>query len=487
MLNKKIMAAVTSAVLLTGILPSSVVVQAATSAVQSSRIINLVKGSRGTDVKTLQSNLNYLGYTVGSADGIFGNNTLNGVLKYQRNKKLTANGKVDTRTYNQIIDDVNAKRAKVATPAKRNEVTEYSTPSGFNPIDKVGILGDHVTLVQNMMKTLGYTVIVDGEYDITTARTLNKFKVANKLIPDGKVDAKTFNLLGQAVKSQTGQDPTKVTIQSSTVGSATLLTAKEATPNLDVSNDEAPIQELSTHLIDRVGVTSEVVTEVQEMLNKLSYIVIVDGEYDLTTARTINRFKQAKGITPYDGKVDRRTFDALVRSVEAKERTATIASRGKVGGAIAYDWYKDVNTKLFPIMSIAKVTDVYTGKSFMIQRTYGYNHADVEALTYADAMIMKDAVGGTWNWVRRPVVVETNGYRIAASMTSMPHAGRDDMQADINVSNRSDGYGYGANLEKIQGNGQDGHFDIHFLNSRRHFDNAVDVNHQKSLRSAIGR
>ena len=52
----------------------------------------LLKGSRGEDVKDLQNNLNYLGYSCGVADGIFGNGTYNALVKFQRNYGLVADG-----------------------------------------------------------------------------------------------------------------------------------------------------------------------------------------------------------------------------------------------------------------------------------------------------------------------------------------------------------------------------------------------------------
>lgn len=54
------------------------------------------------------------------------------------------------------------------------------------------------------------------------------------------------------------------------------------------------------------------------------------------------------------------------------------------------------------------------------------------------------------------------------------------------MSWRSGDYGPGINYDKIKGNGADGHFDIHFLNSVRHKDGQVDVEHQAMVRIAAG-
>lgn len=59
-------------------------------------------GSSGAGVKELQQTLNRLGYNVGTADGIFGNNTKNAVLQYQRDNGLTADGIVGANTWGAL-------------------------------------------------------------------------------------------------------------------------------------------------------------------------------------------------------------------------------------------------------------------------------------------------------------------------------------------------------------------------------------------------
>lgn len=51
-------------------------------------------GSKGPDVVELQTKLNYVGYNVGKADGVFGNLTKQGVINFQKANKLTADGLV---------------------------------------------------------------------------------------------------------------------------------------------------------------------------------------------------------------------------------------------------------------------------------------------------------------------------------------------------------------------------------------------------------
>ncbi|NLM45394.1 MAG: LysM peptidoglycan-binding domain-containing protein [Firmicutes bacterium] len=125
------------------------------------------------------------------------------------------------------------------------------------------------------------------------------------------------------------------------------------------------------------------------------------------------------------------------------------------------DWWTEAQY-LWPIGTDALVTDLATGKSFHVRRSYGANHADAEPLTTADSAVMKEIWGG-WSWAARPVIVTVNGRKIAASSHAMPHS-----------------------IETIADNDFDGHFCIHFLNSTRHSDNQMQADHQDTVRRAAG-
>ncbi|SHK43563.1 LysM peptidoglycan-binding domain-containing protein [Tepidibacter formicigenes] len=149
------------------------------------------------------------------------------------------------------------------------------------------------------------------------------------------------------------------------------------------------------------------------------------------------------------------------------------------------DWW-DAAQYVIPIGAEFKVVDFNTGKSFMAKRTYGANHADVETLTLEDTKIMKEIWGGSWSWVTRPVILEYNGRKVAASASGMPHAGNDVDPANVNTNWRSGDYGFGINFDSIKGNGMDGHFDIHFLNSTSHNTGKISESHQKSVKISAG-
>ena len=63
----------------------------------------LSNGSRGEQVKTLQRLLNALGYSCGSADGIWGKNTDAAVRKFQKAKGLTVDAICGKNTWSKLL------------------------------------------------------------------------------------------------------------------------------------------------------------------------------------------------------------------------------------------------------------------------------------------------------------------------------------------------------------------------------------------------
>jgi hypothetical protein len=119
--------------------------------------------------------------------------------------------------------------------------------------------------------------------------------------------------------------------------------------------------------------------------------------------------------------------------------------------------------RLFPIYAKARVTDIYTGQSFYVQRREGSSHVDAQPLTAEDTAVMKNIYGGLWSWERKGIIVEVGSQRIAASMHGMPHGGG-----------------------KIDDNNFPGHFCIHFLGSTIH-NGGMDIRHHREILKAAGK
>ena len=61
-------------------------------------------GARGNITKLLQEKLTSLGYGTNGVDGIFGNGTKNAVVKYQKSKRLSADGIVGQNTWRKLLN-----------------------------------------------------------------------------------------------------------------------------------------------------------------------------------------------------------------------------------------------------------------------------------------------------------------------------------------------------------------------------------------------
>lgn len=126
------------------------------------------------------------------------------------------------------------------------------------------------------------------------------------------------------------------------------------------------------------------------------------------------------------------------------------------------DWW-DGGKSLMKIGTIVTVTDVSTGVLYKIRVMSSGSHADVEPLTADDTAKMKQTRGGQWSWSPRAILLTfENGRTIAASANGMPHS-----------------------VSTIKDNNFPGHFCIHFLNSRNHYNNKVDAGHQAQVKRAF--
>lgn len=236
----------------------------------------------------------------------------------------------------------------------------------------------------------------------------------------------------------------------------------------------------------KIGTKNKEVKTVQIALKQMGYFTYADitGYYGKITAKAVKKLQKDNGLA-VDGIIGNDTRKAI-KKLSNKDSgilssKITKTSKDKIT-YVNLDWFKEV-IYIWDRGMNATVTDVDTGKSFEVKRTYGTNHADVEPLTKADTKKIKEIWGG-FTWERRAVVVEVGNYAFPGSMTSVAHAGVDSLPADNIVSKRSDNYGRGYNLDKIKNNGASGVMDIHFKNSRTHSSNVVQKVHQDMIKKA---
>lgn len=139
------------------------------------------KGSRGTDVYNVQYDLNFLGFSVGTVDGVAGNNTVAGIKNYQRSRQLAVDGMAGPATQQSLKSEVKA--------------------------------------IQTKLKVMGYyRDSLDGVAGPNTIAGLKAFQKQEGLRQTGVADSATMDRLNQAGK-QTEIAYSAISAPNTTVGS----------------------------------------------------------------------------------------------------------------------------------------------------------------------------------------------------------------------------------------------------------------------------
>ena len=123
---------------------------------------------------------------------------------------------------------------------------------------------------------------------------------------------------------------------------------------------------------------------------------------------------------------------------------------------------QSVSALLTNMPALTFTKDIATGKIWTCKRLYAGNHLDAEPLTASDTAIMKAAYGGSFNYVRRPVLVRYKNHVYAASMYGVPHGDY-----------------------SIKDNNFNGQFCIHFTGSTTSGTKVVDSAHQSAIKKAL--
>ena len=142
-------------------------------------------GSRSEDVKTLQAQLNALGYDCGTVDGIFGAKTYNAVVKFQKDRGLAVDGIVGKNTW-----------AALGVTGTTVVETQTASITSNMPLLCRGSTGEAVKTLQTRLNALGYDCgTVDGIFGIKTYNAVVKFQTARALAVDGIVGVNTWGAL----------------------------------------------------------------------------------------------------------------------------------------------------------------------------------------------------------------------------------------------------------------------------------------------------
>ncbi|MBR0350045.1 MAG: peptidoglycan-binding protein [Clostridia bacterium] len=161
----------------------------------------LKRGDRGVPVRTLQYYLAFIGFFDPdfpqiSVDGIFGQETYDAVLTFQKKNKLKVDGVVGRSTWNAIQDAYDGILRTL--PPRYKNYSNLIYPGYFIT---TGATGDVVRQLQRYLRVIGQNnpsvpvISVDGQYGSRTKAAVEAVQRLNGLEPTGQVGPITWNAI----------------------------------------------------------------------------------------------------------------------------------------------------------------------------------------------------------------------------------------------------------------------------------------------------
>ena len=233
----------------------------------------MVLGMTGNDVYAMQVRLIELRYLSGVADGVFGQETMDALIAFQKNNGITPDGEAGSATRRKLFGS-----AKAA-----NRVTPSPAPSGYVTL-REGDTGENVYILQARLFELGYyTGRIDGRFTEETTMAVTSFQMANGLTADGIAGKGTQKKLESGDAIPAGGSGAQGGMM-------------------------APPTTLSTL---RRGDENAEVLVLQQYLMSLGYLASEpDGQFGSGTERAVKLFQEANGLTA-DGIAGKGTLSIL--------------------------------------------------------------------------------------------------------------------------------------------------------------------------------
>ena len=131
------------------------VTSSSSSTTSSTTRTYLMKGDKGDAVKELQNNLNTLGYSCGSADGIFGDATDKAVRAFQSAYGLTVDGKYGNSSKAKMVEALNAKKSASSTTSSSSTNSNSAFTTFVKSVQSaIGAKVDGVPGSETLSKTI---------------------------------------------------------------------------------------------------------------------------------------------------------------------------------------------------------------------------------------------------------------------------------------------------------------------------------------------
>lgn len=397
-------------------------------------------GDRSNDVKNLQTRLIELGYMSGSADGIFGAATQSAVVAFQKNSKLTADGKAGKVTQNLLYSSsaLKASGGTAGSTATESANGTNSANTSYKTLKK-GMTSDDVKTLQKRLKELGYlSASATGYYGSQTFAAVKSFQQTNGLNADGIAGAATQTALFASGAQKAGSSS-----QTDTGSTTKYTTLKE-------------------------GMKSSAVTTLQKKLKELGYLSAnATGYFGSATKAAVVAFQKTNGLSA-DGIAGSATLTKLYDGSAASSGSGSgTSTAGKITGPSASSvkllhWFNSIKPSL-KSGSTLQIFDPATSYTWNLRAMSLGRHCDSEPLTAEDTATMNKAFGNSTTWTPKVVYVKLpSGTWTMATMHNTPHLSG-----------------------SISNNNFDGHLCVHFLRDMAEVsknDPNYGVQNQKALR-----
>jgi peptidoglycan hydrolase-like protein with peptidoglycan-binding domain len=356
---------------------------------------------------------------------------------------------------------------KYVTVSKKSAIANADKIKALGDAPGALHVGDEGTDVKKLQKALDilgfYEKTVDGKYGDGTTTAVALYQQAEGLTPDGIAGKSTIKaIFGSCAKTAditvSGEDAADAKSTGTTTTKSSKSTASSSSDSIKSIEDIGTAPAAS-----KEGDSGTKVKKLQQALKLLGYYSgDVDGDYGDKTIAAVKRFQKNRGMNQ-DGVAGSSTIRVLFgtsSSTSTSSGSSSSKSEAKTYKTEVLDWFADNVSSVIPKKAKFTIKDVRSGKTFTAVRWSGLNHMDAEPATKDDTAAMKKIFGGAWSWNRRAILILYRGHVYAASMNGMPHG------------------------TSTIDNNFDGHFCIHFKNSKTHDTKNVDDEHQKAVNAA---
>ena len=272
----------------------------------------LKRGSSGTAVRDLQTNLTDLGYYWADITGSYGEKTEAAVKLFQQKNNLTADGVAGSKTL-----------AAISSAIGRTSSSSSSASSSGSAL-KLNSQGDAVSKMQADLKQLGYYYAdITGNFGTKTEAAVKAFQKAKGLSDDGVAGKKTLDAIAVAIKAAGGSSSSSSSVSGLKLGST----------GTEVSNLQANLTTLGYYYGD------------------------VTGHYGSMTQAAVKKFQKAKGLSD-DGVAGSKTIAAIASAIKSNGGVV-VDSTSSVGSSLREG---DTGVAVTELQTMLKTLEYYYGE-----------------------------------------------------------------------------------------------------------------------------